>query len=484
LIMHGSHDVCGGEDIWPCAEDIEQKNYEGFTYLVEALAEAGYVALSINVNAEHTFAHGEAPPSIRTTQLIDAHLGELVAASAGESDKFGVDINGRADLSQMVWMGHSRGGDFANWIVREQNLTESPSPTGYGPVDGLVFIAPPIVVLDTLPTADLPFSVILPACDGDVSTLSGHGFYESARFTDERENWGTSVYLEGANHNNFNANLESEHAGDPEGRPDCITETFLSAEQQQDFLTRYTLDLLQTLYGQPEPVDEAQHGLGLVADSPVPTTFDEFDVRLNILPKSMNRLTLIQPQDETELSQNLLEGETTLSGVDALFCPEGYYVPVNEPGSEPCKRVNFNQPGYPQQFVLSWETSGAEWRTAVPETHNDLTAYTAIQLRAALDPLSPLNQPGDPQSFTIEFVDSTGNREQVVVLPVDFPVGETTPNDHFEGGFFTGHVHMSSLRIPLAELTAVDLANITEIALVFDQTPSGTLFLADLELVK
>ena len=58
------------------------------------------------------------------------------------------------------------------------------------------------------------------------------------------------------------------------------------------------------------------------------------------------------------------------------------------------------------------------------------------------------------------------------------------PNIAFEGGSFTGHVHMSSLRIPLAALTVVDLANITEIALVFDQTPSGTLFLSDLELVK
>ncbi len=38
--------------------------------------------------------------------------------------------------------------------------------------------------------------------------------------------------------------------------------------------------------------------------------------------------------------------------------------------------------------------------------------------------------------------------------------------------------------IQVAELTAVELTNITEVALIFDQTPSGSLFMADLELVK
>jgi hypothetical protein len=39
------------------------------------------------------------------------------------------------------------------------------------------------------------------------------------------------------------------------------------------------------------------------------------------------------------------------------------------------------------------------------------------------------------------------------------------------------------VRIPLAEFATVDLTHITEIALVFDQSDTGSLFLADLELV-
>jgi hypothetical protein len=479
LILHGSHTLCDSEDVWPCAEDVEQKNYEGFTYLVEALAEAGYVALAINVNAEHTFAYGEAPPSIRTKQLIDLHLGELAAANAGDSDKFGVDVNGSADLSNMVWIGHSRGGDFANWIIRDQQLDQTSHEQGYGPIQGMMLLAPAIFTTDALPAVDLPTTLILPTCDADVQNQGGQSLYESARFDPERTELFTSVYLENGNHNNFNTVLDP----DPliENRPDCAEEMVLAAADQQDFVVQYAVDFLQTVYGENGAIDAK---LGLDPTQSPPTDLYNFPAQITTLYPSANRLTVIQPQSDTELSQNLLGGAVTATDVTTLFCDEGYYVPDNNPGSEGCKRVNFNQPGFPQQLVLSWEAMGAEWRTAVPEAYADLTDYTTIQLRAALDPLSPLNAPDEPQSFTLEFSDSSGNREQLLVSPIDFPVGETIPNDYFEGGTFTGQVYMNSFRIPLGELTAVDLTNITEIALIFDQTPSGTLFLADLELIK
>ncbi len=483
LIMHGSHKICPG-DGWPCSAEDEQKNYEGFTYLVEALAEAGYVALSINVNAEHTFDFGEGIPTTRTTQLIDLHLGELAAANAGETDKFGVDLNGRVDLSRIVWLGHSRGGDFANQIVREQNLAQTASPLGYGPVAGLLLVAPPIIILDTLPTEDVPFSVILPACDGDVNMLAGQGFYESARLDPGRSNFGLSVYLEGANHNHFNTILEPERVDYPADRPDCTEETAITAVAQQEFLTQYTLDFLQTIYGTPAQASIAQEQLGMAAANPVPTSFNNLAVRFNYLPALDNQLMMMQPQSDAALSQNLLGGEMTLNGVTAQFCPNGYYVPANEPGSEPCKRVNFNQPGYPQQIFVSWEASGAEWRMAVPDTQSDLTDYASIQLRTAIDPLSELNPAGEPQAFSIELVDSSGNRAAVMLSPIAFPIGEIQANDFFDGGFFSGNVHMNSHRIALTEFSDVNLENVTEIALIFDQTESGTLFVADLVLVK
>jgi hypothetical protein len=60
VILHGTHPGCPvngfGVDVWPCSVEDEQPNYRSFDYLVRHLAEKGYVALSININAENTFS--------------------------------------------------------------------------------------------------------------------------------------------------------------------------------------------------------------------------------------------------------------------------------------------------------------------------------------------------------------------------------------------------------------------------------------------
>ena len=43
---------------------------------------------------------------------------------------------------------------------------------------------------------------------------------------------------------------------------------------------------------------------------------------------------------------------------------------------------------------------------------------------------------------------------------------------------------MPTLRVPIEEFAGIDLSSITEIALLFDQTETGTLFIADLALVQ
>ena len=58
VILHGNHPGCPvpeGDtvDRWPCDPEVERPNYRGFDYLVSKLAEKGYVALSININADY-----------------------------------------------------------------------------------------------------------------------------------------------------------------------------------------------------------------------------------------------------------------------------------------------------------------------------------------------------------------------------------------------------------------------------------------------
>ena len=170
-----------------------------------------------------------------------------------------------------------------------------------------------------------------------------------------------------------------------------------------------------------------------------------------------------------------------------FFCEEGYYTPSVKPGSEPCKRVNLVIPGNPAMIVTSWSQSGAALHFSMPEGI-DLGKFSLISLRAALDPLSPLNKAGTPQVFTIQLVDSQGNSASVHTRAdepaLQFPLGVIEENDTFQGGWFTGRVPLTSIRIPFNDFVGANFAEVREINILFDQTPSGSLFMSDLELVR
>jgi dienelactone hydrolase len=486
LILHGSHHACPS-DQWPCAPEREQKNYLGFGYLVSELAARGYVALAINVNAEHTFGFGETIPGERTQQLVSLHLDALGAAGEGGSDAFGVDLTGRVDIERMAWIGHSRGGGFANQMIRDLGLhtPEGASQAGFGPVAGLLQIAPSLTASGG-PLADLPVASVLPACDGDLLILEGQAYYESARLDASRQHMDTAVLLLGANHNHFNTILKSDRVIE-EDRPDCVGASELSAKAQRAFLVHYAADYLTTLFGPPADALAAIHRLGIATGTRPPGDLYGYPARVSLVRPAAERRVLILPQSENELVHNLQGGAVTLEGIEAAYCREGYYTPVTDPGTEICQRVNLVQPGYPSQLALAWEQRGSTLRTAVPEGVRDVSGYAALHLRAALDPLSELNAEGQPQSFSLSLVDVDGNAAQVTV-PSDapalaFPAGMRRPNDHFEGDLFTGLVYMSSIRLPLTAFAGIDLGNVVEVSLVFDQTGSGRLFVADLEFV-
>jgi dienelactone hydrolase len=487
VILHGNHPGCPvpeGDtvDRWPCDPEVERPNYRGFDYLVRRLAAEGYVALSININADNTFGFGEPVPLERLGQLVDLHLKTLGVATSGGANDFGVELEGRADMSRLAFIGHSQGGEYAYWLTQEAGL-DAPDSTvnlGYGPVYGVLMIAPS-ANWGGASGVRLPLAIILPACDNDVMNQEGQLFYEIARLDREQNDWASSIWLEGANHNYFNSTLADEAVTRP-GRPDC--EPLMPPETQRDFLSQYAIDFLAKIFNQ-DPGLAAQLGMDFRAQAP-----DELygqAARIAALAPHSDRLPLFLPADDSELETNLAGGSVTADRLTITYCEEGHFVPSMKPGSEPCKRVNLVVPGNPAMIVVSWSDSGATLRFSLPEG-SDLSQFSAISLRAALDPLSTLNKAGVYQAFTIQLVDKDGKtasvRTRVDEPALRFPVGINEENDTFEGGWFTGRVPLTSIRLPLRDFQGVNLAEIRSINLVFDQTPSGTLFMSDIEVVR
>jgi hypothetical protein len=485
--MHGNHPGCPipeGDmvDRWPCDPEVERPNYRGFEYLVRRLAAQGYVALSINVNAENTFGFGEPDPIERLQQLVDLHLKALSTANNGGPNQFGVELKDRLDLSRLAFIGHSQGGEGAYWLIQKEALDEPDASTrmGYGPVYGLLLVAPS-ANFGGAQAARVPLAVILPACDNDVFLQDGQLFYEITRLNPEAPAWASSVWLESANHNYFNSTLNDEALARP-GRPDCVP--LLQPEAQRDFLSDYTIDFLAKIFDQDLG---ATTRLGMDFKAQAPDELYGLPARVAALAPHPDRLPLLIPASASELEKNLTGGSVSAAGVTTTYCETGYFIPSMKPGSEPCKRVNLVIPGNPAMLVVSWSQSGGGLRFSLPAPM-DLSQFSAISLRAAVDPLSTLNKAGANQAITIQLVDKQGNTASVhtrVDEPaLHFPDGNKEENDTFEGGWFTGRVPLTSIRMLLRDYTEVDLTAIQEITLLFDQSPSGSLFISDIEIFR
>lgn len=491
VIFHGTHPGCPVDetevDRWPCDPEVEQPNYRGFAYLAEALAAQGYVTLAPNLNAENTFGFGEPQPGERLLQIVELQLDALAEAVAGGPNGFGVALAGRADLSRMAIFGHSRGGEAASWLANTRGLAapDAAEKFGYGPVKGLLLLAPAPIF--TVPAASsVPQAVILPACDGDVMLQDGQLFYEGARLDPTQEAWALSVWLEQANHNYFNSTLGSDIFAIV-NRADC--ETLLTPETQRQFLVDFATTFLTTIFSDdPQAVDGALAALGMDPAALAPDSLFGLPARVMTLAPAAARRPLLIPAGAEELTTNLAGGEVVADGVNLFYCEAGYFTPSVRPGSEPCKRANVTIPGNPAMVVTSWERSGAILSLALPEGAGDLSDYTTISLRAAVDPMSELNAAGTPQAFSVRLTDRSGASATVRTRPgepaLTFPVGIVTEDDVFEDGLFSGRVPMTTIRLLLSDFSGVDLSQISQITLLFDQTDSGALFLGDLELVR
>jgi hypothetical protein len=489
LILHGTHPGCPevehGVDRWPCDPAAEQPNYRGFAWLTSELAAHGYVALAININAENTFGFGEPVPGERLRQLVDLHLGALAAASAGGPHDFGVELAGRADLSRLALFGHSRGGDAAVALAREMANDDDNATRGFGPVAGLLLIAPASVSVDPAGGAPAPMATILPACDGDVVAQDGQFFYEATRLVDEPRDLVTSAWLERANHNSFNTVLPGDPFG-VRGRPDC--DPLLEAAAQRSFLADYGRDFLTTVFSpDPAQVSAAMTRMGNDLHAPAGDELYGQAGQAALLLATRHRLPLLTPASAAEFTASPAGSAVAADGVTTMFCPPGYYTPGSHPELNDCRRAQVTVPGQPAHAVVTWDAPGGALRFSLPPGLDNLLLFDAVSVRATVDPLAPRNTAGAPQAFSIRLTDRAGNTATVATRPGEpalrFPAGEVE-EDTFFGDLFTGRAPLLPVRVPLTAFAGVNLASIAEVALVFDQTPSGTLFLADVELAR
>ena len=312
LFLHGRHSYCydpsGGDADgfdWPCqAPQEEIPSHLGYDYIQQVLASQGFATVSIRVNGinaqDYRLLDGGADAR---AQIVQRHLDHWTSLAADHE----------IDLSRVVLVGHSRGGEGVN-----RASIQIPLDAPYRVV-GQVLLAPTDFGTQTAPY--VPTVTVLPHCDGDVFDLQGQRFTDSARDLDDADtSLKSSVMVLGANHNFFNTEWTPGIAQAPawddwfgkRGLCGSSSPTRLSAADQRRVGVAYVAGAARLF------AHDAQEFLPLYDGSVVhPASIGAADVRSHAIGGGRD---LRRPAIDTGLS--------LASGADTSFC-QG----VLQPGS-------------------------------------------------------------------------------------------------------------------------------------------------------
>ena len=214
LITHGSHENLD-----------ETKRFDtGYDYLVKALAQNGYAAISMDMLMPYIWTYGDDDDMEKSIAVADEHIKSLLKASGGEV-LYPIDLTNRTDMDKIALIGHSRGGETIFQIAEKQR------ENGIN-IETLLSIAPSWDISREFP--DVSATIIVPQYDGDVTRLDGIALYD---YLVNNNNGDYSVtFLMGANHNFFNRNIERDDSTFHEVENG---HSALSRQEQEEFLVNY-----------------------------------------------------------------------------------------------------------------------------------------------------------------------------------------------------------------------------------------------------
>ena len=205
LFLHGRHSTCyrGGpagasSGDWPCAPGWRPvPSHRGYRYITDVLASQGYVTVSIAANGingqDGVFIDGGAAAR---SQLIRHHLALWAEWATVGGDPWGGRFLGRVDLHELVLVGHSRGGEGVERAAIDSDVDDP------WQIKGLALIGPTAFGRQVAPGVHT--TVVLPFCDGDVTSLEGQQYVDIGRDLTTDRALRTSVMAMGTNHNFYN----------------------------------------------------------------------------------------------------------------------------------------------------------------------------------------------------------------------------------------------------------------------------------------
>ncbi|WP_370247710.1 hypothetical protein [Nocardioides sp.] len=462
LFLHGRHEVCydptgqgGYAETWPCpAPFAEIPSHLGYDYVQRVLASQGYTTVSIRANGinaqDYRLPDGGAEAR---SLLVQRHLDHWVDLADEH----------QVDLTRVVLVGHSRGGEGVNRAAQDIPLS---APYR---VVGQVLLAPTDFASTAAPY--VPTLSLLPSCDGDVFDLQGQRFVDVGRdLAADDTALRTGALVIGANHNFFNTEWTPATAvapanddwfgpnDQPCGR---ATPQRLSAREQRAVGTAYVAGAVHVYTGDTDPLPLLDGSATTVPSIGDATVFTHALKGGRDTRRPGVDATPALPTAGAEA--RICQGVATADADALSACGRGavsrsvtpHWYMAGE--SAPTRRF----------LEVAWSRVGARAGLLL-DRPLDLST-DRLELRTVLDPAR------GPVPLQVRLVDGTG-----ASVTLD-PVGGPTQTPPFVGPQVT-KVWATSLLVDAAgapEAAEVDLADIREVDLVAG-SERGRVWIADL----
>ncbi|MEU6351393.1 hypothetical protein ABZ896_18975 [Streptomyces sp. NPDC047072] len=474
LFLHGRHYTCykpgGEEDVtgaWPCADGYKSvPSYRGYERDQQLLASQGYVTVSISANGINAQdADADDAGAQARSSLVRQHLARWAewAAHPGTAPAV-VRKAPKADLSKVLLVGHSRGGEGVNRAAMDSLYPPPAAQDGYkGPVRwkirGTVLIGP--TIFGQNPVADVPSVTLLPGCDGDVSDLQGEAYVDGTRAISRGSALHSAVYVVGANHNYFNSEWTPGQS---------------EAPSSDDFWEADTPDPVCTPGAPTRLTADQQHKAGSTYIAAAARLFLAGDDRVRpLLDGSGKRAPSADP---ARVLTHAVGGRRT-----GGFLPDA---PVKVTGARLCSAIDpdpavaclpSDTPGGSPHFAW-WETGREVGRSAVE------LKWSAPGTAARITPPKPLSLSGARQLALRVFVppNTTGTKLDVAVTDASnrrVSLGRVQV-DGLPGSDRTSSYWARELRLPLTAATkaGLDLGHVKSLELT-PRSGSGQAWLMD-----
>lgn len=446
FIAHGRHNGT-----------IEDARFDtGFEYLTEELAQQGYIAISLDINAQYIFQYGEPNHNERLETIYAEHLKQLIEANGGKDVGYSIDLKDKVDLDNIILVGHSKAGQMM------LELTEARRMQGDTAIKGVLSVTP-AEINAVEKYVDVPIALIVSEYDEDVVGLDGFTMYNQMIEEDERESMTALAYLKGGNHNFFNSIAGKEPALND--RVKVVNP--LSQEEQKEFLVAYTIDFTNavlsnnfanTVFDIMAPTPNTMYGYSVITKLNMPSIPSEYVVDVEDINGIKSEHIIIQTLEESWMPDS-----DTLGAFRDPRVTEAIDV-----------------------LTLSWQLKGAS-ATFDTSEHKNFSKYNTLSLDIAQNPAHEFSQVDSNQALTIMLVDAKGASSKVVLgtdtTVLQYVSGEISPNEEGDAyTFWTHYTPIGEIRIPLSYFEGINSSEVVNVSFIFDQTDSGSLVVENLTL--